>query len=154
MALNARVSPSAAVDGTARVEYDVSGGGLQVLTVGSSVNFTRARSSVNFSRRHLSKTSDPDDYLSTTTSVRFRGGRVTTAHSLSWSITQGYLVSQSIQASYLAQCCGIQIEFQKFNFPQSSGYPLASDRRFNMSFVLAGLGTFSNFFGAFGGNAR
>ena len=30
----------------------------------------------------------------------------------------------------------------------------ASDRRFNVSFVLAGLGTFSNFFGAFGNNLR
>jgi len=152
IALSARVSPSSTVDATTRVEYDVSGGGLQVLTVGSSIDLSRARSSVNFSRRHLSNTSKPDDYLSTTNSVRMRGGRVTTAHSLSWSITQGYVVSQSVQLSYLAQCCGIQMEFQKFNFPQSSSYPVSSDRRFNMSFVLAGLGTFSNFFGAFGGN--
>jgi hypothetical protein len=154
VALTARVSPSATVDGTARIEYDVSGGGLQVLTVGSSVNLANARSSVNFSRRNLSRDSRPDDFLSTTTSLRMRGGRVTTAHSLSWSITQGYVVSQSVQLSYLAQCCGIQMDFQNFNFPESSGYPVRADRRFNVGFVLAGLGTFSNFFGAFGGAAR
>jgi hypothetical protein len=38
---------------------------------------------------------------------------------------------------------------QKYNY--SSGSPLPSDTRFNFGFVLAGLGTFSNFFGAFGG---
>jgi LPS-assembly protein len=154
IALTARLAPSAAVDGTARVEYDVSGGGLQVLTIGSNVNFARARSSVNFSRRNLSEDSDPDNFLSTTTAVRLRGGRVSTAHSLSWSITEGYVVSQGIQLSYLAQCCGIQMDFQTFNFPPSRGYPVSADRRFNVGFVLAGLGTFSNFFGAFGGTAR
>ncbi len=153
IALNARVSPNSTIDGTARVEYDVSGGGLQVLTIGSNIDVDRLRSNVNFNRRRLNRANEPDDFLSASTSVRMRGGRVTTAYSLSWSITQGYLVSQSIQASYLAQCCGIQMEFQNFNFPQSSGYPVTADRRFNMSFVLAGLGTFSNFFGAFGNGA-
>jgi hypothetical protein len=60
-------------------------------------------------------------------------------------------VSQSIVGSYLAQCCGIQLEFQKFNYPNSSDFPISNDTRFNFGFILAGLGTFSNFFGAFGG---
>jgi hypothetical protein len=51
----------------------------------------------------------------------------------------------------MAQCCGLQLEFQKFHLVSSA--PIPSDRRFNVSFVLAGLGTFSNFFGAFGGNS-
>ena len=53
--------------------------------------------------------------------------------------------------SYMAQCCGFQVEYQQFNYPESVGIPLPSDRRVNFGFVLAGLGTFSNFFGAFGG---
>ena len=32
-----------------------------------------------------------------------------------------------------------------------SQFLLPKDRRFNMSFTLAGVGSFSNFFGAFGG---
>jgi hypothetical protein len=52
----------------------------------------------------------------------------------------------------MAQCCGLQVDFQKFNYPSAAGFPIPSDRRINVSFVLAGLGTFSNFFGAFGGN--
>ena len=44
---------------------------------------------------------------------------------------------------------GLQFEFQNYNYP--STYAIPADRRFNFGFVLAGLGTFSNFFGAFGG---
>ena len=71
-------------------------------------------------------------------------------YALSWDIARGYILSQNVMASYMAQCCGLQVEFQKFNYPANAGFPIPSDRRFNVSFVLAGLGTFSNFFGAFG----
>ena len=54
-----------------------------------------------------------------------------------------------LNAASMAQCCGLQFEFQRYNYPSS--YVIPADRRFNFSFVLAGLGTFSNFFGAFGG---
>jgi hypothetical protein len=62
-------------------------------------------------------------------------------------------MSQSLIASYMAQCCGLQFEVQQYNYPPNSGYPVTADRRFNFGFVLAGLGTFSNFFGAFGGGS-
>jgi len=79
-------------------------------------------------------------------------GRARGAYSLTWDIGRAGILNQSIGMSYLAQCCGIQAEFQKFKFPQArSDFPIPSDRRFNVSFVLAGLGTFSNFLGAFGG---
>jgi hypothetical protein len=84
--------------------------------------------------------------------VRLRDGRLTGNYNLSWSISQGYVASQSVLATYMAQCCGLQFEFQNYNYPDS--YVLPADRRFNFSFVLAGLGTFSNFFGAFGGTTR
>ena len=51
----------------------------------------------------------------------------------------------------MAQCCGVQAEFQQFNYPTGFGLPISTDRRINVAFVLAGLGTFSNFFGAFVG---
>ena len=83
--------------------------------------------------------------------MRWLDGRANGTYSLSWDIGRSYVVSQSVVGSYIAQCCGLQLEFQKFNYPESSGIPIASDTRFNFGFVLAGLGTFSNFFGAFGG---
>ena len=89
----------------------------------------------------------------TATSMKSPNSHFTGTYGLSWDITHSTVVSQNILATYMAQCCGLQVDFQKFNIPISSGISIPSDRRINMSFVLAGLGTFSNFFGAFGGNS-
>ena len=44
------------------------------------------------------------------------------------------------------------MEYQKFNYGQAvSAVGVPRDRRFNISFTLAGIGTFSDLFGAFGG---
>jgi len=147
IALTTRVSPSGAIDGNFRVEYDVNGLGLALLSGGGGVNGRLASVNMNYSKR----TADDSNYLSASTTMRWLDGRANGTYSLSWDIGRSYIVSQSIVGSYLAQCCGLQLEFQTFNYPESSGYPIASDTRFNFGFVLAGLGTFSNFFGAFGG---
>jgi hypothetical protein len=89
--------------------------------------------------------------------MRWLDGRVTGSYNLNWDIGRSYIVSQSAMLSYLAQCCGLTMEFQKFNYG-SLGINVAtpSDVRFNFGFTLAGLGTIpSNLFGAFGsGNTR
>lgn len=154
VSLSVRVSPTNAFDANARMEYDVSGGGLQIFTTGSSLNVGSASTNVSYSRRHLTTASPADSYLSSSTSLRFREGRITSTYGLSWDISRSTIVSQSVIGSYLAQCCGLQLEFQKYSFPRVGPAPVPADRRFNMSFVLAGLGTFSNFFGAFGGGQR
>ena len=94
----------------------------------------------------------PNSYFSGSTSLHSPNGHFTGTYALSWDITHSTIVTQNVLATYMAQCCGLQIEFQKFNYLVVVGVPIPSDRRFNVSFVLAGLGTFSNFFGAFGGN--
>ena len=43
------------------------------------------------------------------------------------------------------------IEYQTYNLGGASSFVVPQDHRFNISFTLAGIGTFSNFFGAFGG---
>jgi LPS-assembly protein len=148
VALTARYSPTTAIDANSRVEYDTAGGGLQLLSLGSSVNAGGNTSNLTFSRTQIGDTSK-STFMSASTSMAFRQNRFRTTYSLSWDIERGYVVSQRASASYLAQCCGIEMDVQQFNLP--SGYPLAADRRINFSFILAGLGTFSNFFGALGG---
>jgi LPS-assembly protein len=150
VALSVRVAPAAAADANLRVEYDVSGGGLQLLSGGTSLGLGSGSANVSYSRRWTDKTRPADDYLSASTTTRWNNGRASGSYSLSWDIGRGYVVSQSVQASFLAQCCGFQMEFQQFNFPEAIGIPIPADRRVNFGFVLAGLGTFSNFFGAFG----
>jgi hypothetical protein len=151
IAVTTRVSPSTKFDANSRIEYDVSGNGLQVLSAGGSVNGALTSANVNFSRRRFERTDTPDDVLSGSVRSQLLQRRTTLTYSLSWDLGRGYIQTQSLMATYLAQCCGLQFEFQKYNF-QGSGIAFPSDRRFNFGFVLAGLGTFpTNFFGAFGG---
>jgi hypothetical protein len=148
VALTARVSPRNTIDGNFRAEYDTTYGlGMLLLSAGGGVNGRTASAQANYSRRSV----DDSNFLSGSTTLRWLDGRAIGTYSLSWDIGRGYVVSQSINGSYLAQCCGLLLEFQRFNYPESSDIPIASDTRFNFGFILAGLGTFSNFFGAFGG---
>ena len=151
VALVARVSPSSRLDANSRVEYDVNGLGLAILSVGSNLSAGLSSGGLQFSRQHLSRLEKPNSYLSGSTSLRSPNSHFTGTYAISWDITHSTIVTQNVLGTYMAQCCGLQLEFQNMHLVQTVGIP--SDRRFNISFVLAGLGTFSNFFGAFGGNS-
>jgi lipopolysaccharide assembly outer membrane protein LptD (OstA) len=152
VALSIQLTPSARFASTTRVEYDLLGEGLHVITTGTTAQIGQGTTTVNYSRYRRNPLSNPESSLSWSTSLNLLEGRARGAYALTWDIGRAGILSQTIGMSYLAQCCGIQADFQKFKFPQSSSnFPIASDRRFNVSFVLAGLGTFSNLFGAFGG---
>ena len=152
IALVTRFSPTLFLDTTARVEYDVSGNGLQIFTVGGTMNAERTSGNISYSRQRPSPLSTVSSYVSGSTSVRLREGRVTGLYALSWDVARQYIVSQTMAWSYMAQCCGFQAEAQIFSYPDSSGVPIPADRRFNVSVVLAGLGSISSFFGGtFGG---
>lgn len=151
IAVTARVSPSGAVDANARLEYDVTGNGLQILSAGSTLSIGASSTNLSFSRQRFTPTSDVSSYLSGSSSWRWMQGRTSAFYGLNWDIDGRYIYSQSLGGAYMAQCCGVQADFQVVNFAPSLGSPVPSDRRLNFAFVLAGLGTFSNFFGLFGG---
>jgi hypothetical protein len=154
IAVIARYSPTVAVDTNARVEYDVNGNGMSSLSGGATISSLRGSGNVTFSRSRRSPLVEPSTFLTGSTGVRLREGRVTSQYAISWDVARGYIVSQSVATTYMAQCCGIQAEFQNFNYQPNSAltsFGLPADRRFNVSLVLAGLGSVSNFFGAFGG---
>ncbi len=155
VALNVRVTPRNGMDANTKFEYDVQGKGLQVITTGLSALWGSAASgtstaTVSFSRNRPESSKTSTGSFGGGTVLSFLQGRVKSGYSLTWDLAQSALLNQAVSLSYLAQCCGIQADFQKYKYPQNIG-PISSDRRFNVSFVLAGLGTFSNFFGAFGG---
>jgi LPS-assembly protein len=152
VALNIRLTPGSRLDSTTRLEYDVHGEGLHVITTAGTLSLGASSSTINYSRYRRRSSSNPESSMTWSSSLNMLQGRARGAYALTWDIGRSGILNQSVGLSYLAQCCGIQAEFQKFKFPQSSSaFPIPSDRRFNVSFVLAGLGTFSNFFGAFGG---
>ena len=155
VALTVRVTPSPSTDLNSRIEYDTSAGrGMQLFSLGSGLTGKGQTASVTFSRQHFTPTSPATTYLSSSVSTSELNGRLTGSYALSWDISRSTIMSQTISASHMAQCCGWQVQFQKVNYPSGIGIPIPWDRRLNFSFVLAGLGTFSNFFGAFGGAFR
>jgi LPS-assembly protein len=152
IALNIKLTPGPRLDSTTRFEYDVHGEGLHVITTGGTAQFGASSTTINYSRYRKRPTANAESSMTWSSSVNLLEGRTRGSYALTWDIGRSGILNQSVGVAYMAQCCGIQAEFQKFKFPQSSAaFPIASDRRFNVSFVLAGLGTFSNFFGAFGG---
>lgn len=151
VALTVRVSPVDGIESSGRVEYDVSGNGLQVLAAGAGVIRSGRVASASFSRQRATPLSDVSSYIGGSATLPFVQGRVNTTFSLSWDVDAGFIQSQTAGLAYYAQCCGFTADYQQVNFPRSGGFPIPSDRRMNFAFVLAGLGTFSNFFGAFGG---
>jgi LPS-assembly protein len=153
VALTVRYSPTSTTTASMRMEHDVSGAGLQALSATGSVYAGSQSINASLSRRRVDRRSTPETYLSAGGTTSSFQGRLTGTYSLSWDITRNYIVSQTLSGSYFAQCCGFGVEFQKFNYGQIiSSVTIPNDRRINFSFTLAGLGTFSNFFGAFGGN--
>ena len=72
-----------------------------------------------------------------------------------YDVLHSAMLQQRVSASYNAQCCGLALEYQTFNFGGVSGSTgIPADHRFFLSFTLAGLGNFSPFNGALSGAPR
>ena len=98
-----------------------------------------------------------DHYINSSTSVRNRSNSLGGAYRFNYDILRDSFLQQRVLVYYNAQCCGVSVEYQTFNFGGLVGrarVPFAQDKRFNLSFTLAGLGTFANVFGAFGSGSE
>jgi hypothetical protein len=89
-----------------------------------------------------------DHYLNASTTLRTRGNRVGGSYAFDLDITNRTWIQQRILASYNTQCCGVSFDWQSVSSPF---YPGGANRRFGLSFSLAGIGSFSNPLGSFGG---
>ena len=149
IALTVRAAPTAFSTGTLRLEYDARLGVLQGLNATGSTTYRAAQTSVGWSTSRIDAASR-NNALNASTTLQFLNGTTGGNFFLNWDIGRKYVIQQRWVGFYNAQCCGLAVEYQEYNFP-SIGFPIPKDRRFNLSFTLAGIGTFSNFFGAFGG---
>ncbi len=92
-------------------------------------------------------------FLNASTNVRRPGSRVGGNYSFNYDLRRDLFLQQRMGAYYNVQCCGVAFEYQTFNLQGSLiSAAVPRDRRFNLSFTLAGIGTFSNLLGAFGGS--
>jgi hypothetical protein len=156
ISLVARSTPIVPVAIDFRLEYDPTLQAVDHPLIGFGLNgtarFDSVDTSVGWSRRAFGggNTLQSADYLQSATSLRLVGNRIGGNFSFNYDIARSTLVQHRWIGYYNAQCCGISFEFQSYNFA-GSGLGIPKDRRFNISFTLAGIGSFSNFLGAFGG---
>ena len=159
VALMVRAIPTNQVSGTLRAEYDTQFGALRTISadmttaVGAWLQATGGWSQRRFIEG-LPGFNDPsslDHYLNGSANVRSLGNVVGGTYSFNYDLLGGRFLQQRILGYYNAQCCGVAVEYQTFNFEGLPTSRVPQDRRFNISFTLAGIGTFSNFFGALGG---
>lgn len=162
VAITARALPLGQMTVDYRVEYDAQAkvGGPKVL--GMSLNggwkSPNADISAGWNRQAFATTTrtglvtEARNYLQSAADFRLFRSRVGGMVAFNYDVAQSTLINQRYVGFYNAQCCGVSFEYQSFNYPNNNRFLLPRDRRFNMSFTLAGVGSFSNFFGAFGGS--
>ena len=159
--LAARAAPTDRIQGDFRTEWDPTAHTLRTFSSSGIANVSDwLQTTVTWSRRrfipNLPGYNDPASathFLSATANVHRMGNRIGGAYTFNYDLKQDTFLQQRLTAYYNSQCCGIAVEYQAFNYAGSFVAPqgLTQDHRFNVSFTLAGVGTFSNLFGAFGG---
>ena len=156
ISLSARALPITALAIDYRLEYDPipedeTTPKLLGMSLNGTLKATLADVTAGWTRQAYNTGVRSNNYINTSANVRFAEGTYGGSVLFNYDIARSTLLSQRYIGFYNAQCCGVSVEYQSFNYPPTPGFYLPNDRRFNMSFTLAGVGSFSNFFGAFGG---
>ncbi len=154
--LTVRATPADSLNGGVKLEYDDRRGTLQSLAAEAQVGLgDRLRLTGGFSERlasALATVPQRDSFVNGAATFRSEANRVGATYTFNYDVGNATMLQSRVVAYYNAQCCGFGVEYQTYHFGLASLYTgLQTDRRINFTFTLAGLGTFSNFFGAFGG---
>jgi LPS-assembly protein len=156
--IQSRVSPTDRFNVDFSTEFNSTAHTFTTFTASGSYNSSRFQVTGGWSeRRYLPDFPGFDNLaqanhdINASTTIRNPGNHLGGTYSFNYDIRNTNFRQQRIMAFYNAQCCGINIEYQTYNLGGASSFVVPQDQRFNLSFTLAGIGTFSNFFGAFGG---
>ncbi|MGC4086061.1 MAG: LptA/OstA family protein [Vicinamibacterales bacterium] len=162
VAINLRATPTQAVNGNVRAEIDSRYRQLRQMSASGTVNLRQQLLSTvtwshSFYIKDLAGFNDPDNlshYLTLQSTLQTRDRKYGAVYSFNYDIQRSAMLQQRISGFYNAQCCGIAIDDQRYNYSGLPSYIVPADHRFFMSFTLAGLGNFSPFSGALGGVPR
>jgi LPS-assembly protein len=155
----ARFAPTLESSGSFRAEYDTQYWAFRSMGAEATIVLRdRLQSSIGWNQRRfieqLAGYNDKtrlDHFLTQSTLLRTRDNQFGTRYSFSFDVRLKSFLQQRLTAYYNTQCCGFSVEYQNYDLTRlGSRAPVAQDRRLNFSFTLAGIGGFSNFFGALG----
>ena len=158
--LRANASPADSFN--ARFQVDVDPYVLKPLQYSAASSFFTSRTNLGlgWTKRQfvpeVPSYSNPDfasHFLNWSLATGTPGGRIHGTYFANLDIKQMSMLQQRIVLSLNAQCCGVTLDYQILQAAQIGPATLPADRRFGISFSLAGLGSFSNPFGSFGDNS-
>ena len=155
--IGTRVSPTPSLQADFSTEIDPTVHKFTTYTLAAIVNRPRFQARGGWTQRRyipeLPGFSNPalaNHDLTGSTSIRSAANHLGGTYLFNYDLHNNEFRNQQITAYYNAQCCGVAVSYQTYNVAGFPSFVLPQDRRFNISFTLAGIGTFSNFFGAFG----
>lgn len=155
IALTTRVSPTQTLSASSRIEYNAQTGDWESIGVSGGLSLPQwVTARAGWSRQQYATSTTTalgsSNFFNTDTTFRLWGGRIGGRYALDANLADGTLVQQRIGGFYHAQCCGVSLEYQAWNYGTASSAVVPKDRRVSLSFTLAGVGAFSNVLGAFG----
>lgn len=156
-----RTTPTDHISAQFRTEYDTQFKAVRTMSADGTVSVGDwLHATAGWSQRHfidgLAGFDDPtrlDHYLNANTQWKAFNNKIGSIYNFNYDIFHKYFLQQRLMGYYNAQCCGFAVEYQSYNFTGLTSSPVPQDHRLNFTITLAGLGTFSNFFGAFGGTS-
>jgi LPS-assembly protein len=159
--LAARALPTNEISGNIHAEFDSEVLTLRTISAGGTYSIpNKLIVALSWSKRAFIEGvpgfNDPnrrDQYLNALFNWHTRDNRVGGIYSSNFDLFQSRVLQQRLTGFYNAQCCGVAFEYQTYNYG-TPFFGVSKDRRFFMSFTLAGLGNFSPFSGAMGGIPR
>jgi LPS-assembly protein len=90
-------------------------------------------------------------FLSANATLRTRNNHFGGTYGFNYDLKQREWVNQRITGYYNTQCCGVNFDYQTRSTPLLVGRGVPSNHQFAVSFSLAGIGSFANPLGSFGG---
>ncbi len=173
IAVNFRAIPADAINATVRAEYDSRYLKLRTISAQGTYQWnTQVQLSGGWSKRgyieelpqfddcrmvHAPFICSPaslDHAINFQSNIHTKDNKVGSVYSFNFDVLHSALIQQRVSAFYNAQCCGLAVEYQTYNYGAASTSPIPADHRFFLSFTLAGLGNFSPFNGALSGVPR
>ena len=87
-------------------------------------NYRAAQVAVGWSTRTYSSTVQGERAERVEHARPSRTGRRAARYLMNWDIARGYIIQQRWTGFYNAQCCGLTIEYQQYNFPSDPRFPI------------------------------
>ena len=158
--VQAHVSPDVNLDASVSADYDTQAHALRTVAANGSWHQGWVQTTAGWSQHrfipNLPGFNDPNissNFINAATNIRKPGNAFGGTYSFNYDLKNDAFLQQRYVLYYNSQCCGVGVEYQSFTYGTVlaglTGIP--RDHRFNITFTLAGVGTFSNLLGAFGG---